>query len=65
MNPRSLSAQLRAIIATYQKAGVGVPKIRLVGDEIIIEGGDLNDALTDEGRKLQTSMDEAFAGGRK
>ena len=64
MNPRSLSARIKAIVAGYKAGGGSVPVIRVVGDEIIIHERGEPEALTDESRSLQSRFEEAFGGKR-
>lgn len=64
MNPRTLTAKIKAIVAGYKAGGGVLPVIYVRGDEIIIHERGEPEALTEESRALQSRMEEAFGGKR-
>jgi hypothetical protein len=65
MNPRSLSAKIRAIVAGYKAGGGIMPVIHVKGDEIIVHERGETEALTEEAGKLQSQMEDAFGGAKR
>lgn len=65
MNPRSLSARIRAIVAGYKAGGGILPVIHVKGDDIIIHERGEPEALTEESEKLQSQMEDAFGGAKR
>lgn len=64
MSPRSIAIRIREIYADFARSGLPMPEIEIVGDRIIVRAQDASKELTDEARKLQSSMEDAFGGRR-